>query len=180
MTALTIVHEPDATFDARPGMAHEIVELELPPTATVIVAELAALDGLPVGLWAALAVESERARVAVGGDADRLDAAARRSAPAAPFPTRLTAYAAALRAAHAQAPVRAPIAMPVAYHTLLAWSQAAEGSMLAWICSQLEVIPRRRHLWEAAAADRGQTLAEWVAMRSVAGNTLPRASRPGS
>ena len=43
-------------------MAHETVELELPPTATVIVSELAALDGLPVGLWAALAVESERAR----------------------------------------------------------------------------------------------------------------------
>ena len=59
----------------RPGMAHETVELELPPTATVIVSELAALDGLPVGLWAALAVESERAR----GDADAawLDEAAR-------------------------------------------------------------------------------------------------------
>ena len=189
MTALTVLPgglEPmDTPFvldhrSRRPGMAHETVELELPATATVIVSELAALDGLPVGLWAAIAVESERARVAVGGDADRLDAAARWTAPAAPFPTRLTAYAAALRAAHARDPVRAPIAMPVAYHTLLAWSRAAEGSMLAWICAQLEVIPRRRHLWEAAAAERGQTLAEWVAIRTAAGSTPPPAWPPGS
>ena len=87
MTALTVLHEPMDMRDAlslRPGMAHEIVELELPPTATVIVSELAALDGLPVGLWAALAVESERAR----GDADAawLDEAARELAPPAPYP----------------------------------------------------------------------------------------------
>ena len=105
MTALTVLHEPMDTRDAlslRPGMAHEIVELELPPTATVIVSELAALDGLPVGLWAALAVESERAR----GDADAawLDEAARELAPPAPYPTRLTAYAAALRAARPTRP----------------------------------------------------------------------------
>ncbi len=181
MTALTVLHEPMDTRDAlslRPGMAHEIVELELPPTATVIVSELAALDGLPVGLWAALAVESERAR----GDADAawLDEAAREPAPPAPYPTRLTAYAAALRAARPHDPVRAPIAMPVAYHTLLAWSQAAEGSLLAWICALLERMPRRRHLWEAAAAERGQTLAEWVAIRTAAGSTPPPAWPPGS
>ena len=69
-----------------PGMAHEIVELELPPTATVIVSELAALDGLPVGLWAALAVESERAR---GSTPTRRRWTRRRasSAPPAPYPT---------------------------------------------------------------------------------------------
>ncbi len=178
MTALTIVHEPDATLDARPGMAHEIVELELPPTATVIVCELAALDGLPVGFWAALAVESERARG--HADAAVLDEAAREIAPPAPYPSRLTAYAAALRAARPTEPVREPIAMPVAHHTLLAWSHAAEGSLLAWFCAQLERIPRRRHLWEAAAAERGQTLAEWVVTRAVAGSTPPQAWRPGS
>ena len=179
MTALTVLHEPmDTAVSLRPGLAHETVELELPPTATVIVAELAALDGLPVGLWAALAVESERAR----GDADAaaLDEAALDPAPRAPYPTQLTVYAAALRAARPVEPVRAPIAMPVPYHTLLAWSHAAEGSLLAWICALLERMPRRRHLWEAAAAERGQTLAEWVAMRAVAGSTPPRASRPGS
>jgi hypothetical protein len=178
MTALTILHEPLASLDARPGMAYETVELELPPTATVIVRELAGLDGLPVGLWAALAVESERARGEA--DADALDEAARELAPPPPYPSRLTAYAAALRAARPVEPVREPIAMPVAHHTLLAWTHAAEGSLLAWICTLLERMPRRRHLWEAAAAERGLTLAEWVITRAAAGSTPPRAWRPGS
>ena len=181
MTALTVLHEPIGTLagvSPRPGMAHETVKLELPPTPTVILCELAALDGLPVGLWAAIAVEAERAR----GDADAaaLDEAAREAAPPAPYPTRLTEYAAALRAARQHRPVRAPIVMPVPYHTLLAWSHAAEGSLLAWICALLERMPRRRHLWEAAAAERGQTLAEWVAIRAAAGSTPPPAWPRGS
>lgn len=187
MSALTVLsggHEPmEARFvlderACRPGMAHETVELELPPTAAAIVRELASLDGLPVGLWAALAVESERALA--GADPAPLDFAARTSAPPAPYPTRLTAYATALRAARPRPSERARIAMPVPYHTLLAWSQAAGGSMLSWICAQLETMPRRRHLWEAAAAERGQTLAEWVAIQRAAGSTPPQAWPRGS
>jgi hypothetical protein len=51
---------------------------------------------------------------------------------------------------------------------------------LPWICALLERMPRRRHLWEAAAAERGQTLAEWVAIRTAAGSTPPPAWPPGS
>lgn len=191
-TALTVLsagREPmEAPFALddraqRPGTAHEIVELDLAPTPTVIVRELASLDGLPVGLWAAIAVESERARVATGADIAALDAAASRTGPRAPFPTRLTAYAAALRAASSRPAERARIAMPVAYHTVLAWSLAAEGSMLAWICAQLEAVPRRRHLWEAAAAERGQTLGEWVALaatQTAASTSRSPEWRPGA
>jgi hypothetical protein len=178
MTALTVLHEPIDVLDVRPGVAHERVKLELPPTPTVILCELAALDGLPVGLWAALAVESERVRG--DADADTLDEAALEIGPPAPYPTRLTDYAAALRAARPHRPVRAPIVMPVAYHTLLAWSHAADGSLLTWVCGLLERMPRRRHLWEAAAAERGQTLAEWVAIRTAAGSTPPPAWPRGS
>ena len=150
MTALTVLpgaFEPmDTPFvldaGARPRVAHETVELELPPTATVIVAELAALDGLPVGLWAALAVESERARVAVGADAACARRGGSRDRAAGAVSDAPDRYAAALRARASDRP-RAGADRDARAPTTRCWRgrSAAEGSMLAWICASLERHP---------------------------------------
>lgn len=190
MTALRLIPgeghrlEDDTTpmrLDARsrrPGLAHEELGLSLDrSTAERVVRQT---DGLPPPLWAVIAIESERALGAATrpGESDavlarRLDWTARRTTPNPRRRTQLAAYAAALRrppATAQPAPVTTPLALLVPYHTLLAWEIAGDQdsvSLADWARARLATVEMGRCLWEAAAADAGQMLAEWVALRAA-------------
>jgi hypothetical protein len=166
----------------RPSVTHVDIELELPIDLARGADELAAEEGLATTVWVALVIESERAvRRACGNDSqadelrDRLDELAR--TPVAPVPggaARLGAFGKALRGAGSDAgplPKR-PVAIHperlsarAPYQALTAWRDAAigEGQRLdEWAAERLRWLPRGRFLWEASAAERGETLAEWV------------------
>lgn len=161
----------------RPGLAHEELDLVLDSSAAGRLAGEATSDGLPSPLWAVIAIESERALCAAAPTdwarrelCRRLDSAARLSVLEPRRDTRLDAYAAALR--HSPAPahyagVTTRLTLLVPYHTLLAWEVAADHDgipLLDWAHSQLVAVGPGRPLWEAAAAESGQTLGEWVAL----------------
>jgi len=162
----------------RPGLAHEELTLELDRELAARVTAQAASDGVPAPLWAVIAIESERARLAtVTGHPQeelsrRLDWIARRHREP-PRETRLAAYAAALRRASDPTDLgalRPPLALLVPYHSLVAWEIAAEDAgapLEEWARNQLGVAGRGRSLWEAAAAEAGQMLAEWVAVHAA-------------
>jgi hypothetical protein len=89
---------------------------------------------------------------------------------AEPYPSagedRLAAWASALRRADSRSePLEdAAIRLLVPYHTVVAWRQQARSlscSVAGWAREVLLSGPRGRHLWEAAAAERGQTMPEW-------------------
>jgi hypothetical protein len=159
----------------RPGMAHERIELPLDAPASATISRLMAAERLPTGLLAVIAIESERSLRRAAGNHDaaalarRLDWAARRAVR----PVRgsqLGAYAAALRRAEATptAPRGRRLELLVPYHTLLAWEMAADVigmGLETWACAHLATARAGRKLWEAAAAERGQMLAEWVAFQ---------------
>jgi len=161
----------------RPGVAHEEIQLVLDLPATRAIHRVATIEPLPIGLLAVIGIESERALQVAARDADaaalsrRLDWTARRGLPLCRRSTRLAAYAAALRAPQSiEAEVLGPtLDLLVPFHTLLAWEIAATAAGLPlndWACARLEVAGAGRRLWEAAAAERGQMLAEWVALLS--------------
>jgi hypothetical protein len=154
----------------RPGVAHE--ELEN-----------AAHDRLPLPLWVLIAIESERALHAAASSelgrselAARLDWVARMPPSDVSRETRLRAWAVVLRCPTdpprdvAPAPGVA-IDLLVPYHTLFAWKLAADRAevpLLEWARSRLASASRGRALWEAAAAETGCTLGEWVALSALA------------
>jgi hypothetical protein len=161
----------------RPGLAHEELDLALDSSTATRIAGDASREGVPSPLWAAIAIESERALCAAART-DRarrelrlyLDSAARQSGLGAQGDRRLEAYATALRQATARtrdASATTCLTLLVPYHTLLAWEIAADHEdtpLLDWARSRLLAVGPGRPLWEAAAAERGQTLGEWVAL----------------
>jgi hypothetical protein len=166
----------------RPGFAHEAVELTVDAELAEAVERAAATEGLPTMLWAALAIESERAlhahpreaMIAVSAIEDKLDAAARAttSTAAAPRGRRLTRYALALRRGTVRAagtPQRR-LTLAVPHHTVIAWELAAVDAQQAlggWARARLARLPAGRPRWEAAAALAGQTLGEWIAVQAA-------------
>jgi hypothetical protein len=171
---------PPLRLDAsarRPGVAHERLELHLDAPASTTISRLLVADRLPIALLAVIAIESERAlhAAARGRDAGALarglDWAARRAPPPRRC-TQLDAYAAALR--RAELPTREPspgrVELLVPYHTLVAWEIAAEAASMRlteWACARLAETGAGRRLWEAAAAERGEMLAEWIALQAA-------------
>jgi hypothetical protein len=168
----------------RPGLAHERLLLKLEQQGSEEVERAAFKDGIPPGLWAALAIESERAlRAAVGASGITREKLVEhlQQASLAKDPTvervrqhgrRLTAFARELRrgsaAIHSQA--TSSLEIPVAYHTLVAWdleAGAAGVSTDAWAARLLMSVPAGRTLWEASAAEAGQTLSEWIAIQAA-------------
>jgi hypothetical protein len=166
----------------RPGVAHDELVIVLDERLAEAVERAAAADGLPTSFWASIVIESERALTTVSDDlgfdndtlAKGLDAAACRPRFASPAyrGRRLVRYALALR--H-RAPRRATLpklrlSLAVAQHTLIAWELTAqtESRLVAdWARDRVAATPGRRALWEAAAAESGQTLAEWVGVQAA-------------
>ena len=174
--------EPDA-FDlsvqpTRPGTSHCELVLEVPPGLAEEVRQSAAREGLPPEAWAGFVIESERVLHFLGGPREqfleRLDTCAHRQGMAIPGGAqRLAEFAKALRATPARDPGRVrrlqttvgrlPVLAP--YRSISAWRGAAieaRQSMDEWAAAMLAVVPTGRPLWEAAAAERGETLAEWI------------------
>lgn len=162
----------------RPGIAHEELTLPLDEFTRRAVRQGAARDRLPAALWVVLVGESTRAlsRLAeissatVSEIAQALDARAARP-PATPRDDRLAAWACALRDAQA-APELADRALTllVPYHSAIAWhahARTLESSVAGWLRPALMAAGPARHLWEAAAAERGQTMAEWCAAEAL-------------
>ena len=164
----------------RPGMGHEELVLTVSRELAAAVEAAAAADGIPVGLWAGIAIESERALgvVADGSALGDLESALIAAAdapvggPLAHRGRRLVRYAKAIRA---QPPRRAgavarEVNVTVAHHTLLAWERAAADtrqSLEVWVTTRLERMPAGRVRWESAAAESGQTLSEWIALQAA-------------
>jgi hypothetical protein len=162
----------------RPGTAYEPLVLEPSPDRLEAVQRLAAAEGLPSGAWATLVIESERAislaAKLLGLSAPDLATAVDGAATAsccAQIPRgpggRLAAYARALRRAQARhaAERTTNLLVPVPYNLLVAWSRAATGTGQQphdWAVAALSTLPRGRVSWEAAAAETGSTLCEWV------------------
>ncbi len=164
----------------RPGLAHEEFNLCLDLPHAERACRRAAAEGLPPPLWAVIAIESQRALRAACPDessdaiASRLDWVARRPPRQVRRATRLAAYAAVLRCPpRTVQPVQVASELPllVPYHTSLAWEIAAEDDEIAlndWALVQLAAAGTRRPLWEAASAEAGQMLAEWIALHAGA------------
>jgi hypothetical protein len=192
MTALRLIpgeasgaEGPETSFhldqrSRRPGLAHEEILLELDFQLRNHLSALAAADGLPPALYAVIAIEAQRALHAVASEKEsvavlerELDWAARRPPPERSRATRLAAYAAALRRASPAPHLSVaphPLALLVPYHTLITWelSSGADGLALSdWASKQLAGAAAGRSLWEAAAAEHGQTLAEWIGLRAA-------------
>ena len=162
----------------RPGVAYESTRITASDDAIAAVCQTSALEGLPAGPWAALAIETSRslhlAARLVGMSASRLaieldDAAAApesQRVPAGPG-GRLLAYARALRVAPPRTVESAPspFVLPVPYVAVVAWQHAAtesDAKVGEWATSLLTELPTSRVAWEASAAEAGQTVCEWV------------------
>jgi hypothetical protein len=181
-------YEPRSGFDlraqpARPGLAHEQLELALEAQEVAAIEAAASAEGVPTGLWASIVIESERvlciAAEATGAARPTLeavlnDASTDRSAMdfVRRHGRRLAEYARALRNDFAEpfGDPRHRLAVPVGYHTLVAWeieAGKAGKTLEQWGVGLLIQAPAGRARWEAAAAESGQTLGEWVAVEAA-------------
>jgi hypothetical protein len=156
----------------RPGDLCDWIELELASDAAARIAERARI---PVGLWLAIAIEAKRVLGAYGPGAEadleaQLDHAARARIDAAVCraPARaLRAYADALRAGSEPVAEEARgllvLTPPQAMST--SWEHHARPAGLTlgtWLAREAGSDLAGRVDWEAAAAERGQSLAEWI------------------
>jgi hypothetical protein len=168
----------------RPGMTHSKIELRTHEGLALAAGDLAEAEGLREDCWIGLAIESERAVLQAAGDEAesslirfQLDELARSpSVPVPGAPIRLMRFAAALRQLEGQQRVRVAgradaaerdvtLGVTIPYQSVGAWRRSAieAGQTLDfWAAERLRELPQRRVLWEATAAERGESLAEWV------------------
>jgi len=163
----------------RPGVTHSEIELRLPVDLGVKVSASATEERIPVAVWIGLVIESTRALdqarregQRIGALDDELDQLARVPQPPVPgAASRLAEFGRSLRDDHRRPePERdlnhpGPLVARVPYPALTAWRLAAIESGQSvddWAAAALAQLPRARYLWEASAAERGETLAEWV------------------
>jgi hypothetical protein len=172
----------------RPGVTHTEVELQVGVELAEAASRVAIEEGLSIPVWIGFVVESERAVEQACSDKREidelrgcLDRMARASSP--PIPggaTRLAEFGKALRNVGETPPQRsaarldlrtaAKISARVPYQVVTAWRLAAIESgqpVDAWAIDHLRRLPRGRFRWEAAAAERGETLAEWVLVQAA-------------
>lgn len=172
----------------RPGVTQTEIELQVGTELMEAASQAATEEGLSVSVWIGFVIESERAvRQACGENREidelreRLDGMARELNPPIPgAATRLAEFGRALRNA-AMAPTQgsamggnlrtpARLSARVPYQAVTAWRLAAieNGQPVnAWAIKHLQRLPRGRFRWEAAAAERGETLAEWVLVQAA-------------
>ena len=172
----------------RPGVTYSEIDFRVPIDLARTAVEIAADEGLQGSVWVGLVIESERI-VGQACDGEHqaeklrsyLDELARTPSPPVPGgAARLTEFGKALRGA-ARRPEQGPaVAQRIAeqprltarapYQALTAWRRAAIGSgqrLDKWAAGRLLRLPRARFLWEASAAERGETLAEWVLVHAT-------------
>jgi hypothetical protein len=165
----------------RPGVAHEPLAARLDGALAHAVSEAASGDGVDIAAWVVLTVESERSLDALALAPRERDLLTRfldeeAAQPAPGFiggAARLRAYAAALRrlrSAPLPQSLSRQLILAVPYHSASAWARsaaAANCSPQEWVATVVARLPRRRHLWEAVAAEQGSTLGEWIALQAA-------------
>jgi hypothetical protein len=162
----------------RPGELPTPVVIRLAPGALRALQAGARAARVPAPLWSRCAVDAARlleetakllalTRLELIAELDRR--AERIASPVTPAAaSKQIAYARALR--RGEAPVSATplfgsltVLLPDTIRTAWACAASRTGmSMDHWIETELASAPRQAHLWEAASAEAGQTLAEWV------------------
>jgi hypothetical protein len=165
----------------RPGELADLLVVALDDHARGKAEKLARAAALPLPLMVVIAVESERAlrEAAEAGGFDVAELAAALDAVAAeavilgfdpPAARRLRAYAAAVRSGGYDGSPSARSELVIAHHVLARWSLVAQATGLtldAWLSELLGAAETGRERWEAAAADEGQMLAEWIALHAL-------------
>jgi hypothetical protein len=174
----------------RPGELCREVHLDAGGHEAVVVT-CATAAGVPVSLWATVAVESRRcvaltsALFAVTDAAvtATLDAAAEEQThpdePDAASRSRLSDYGQALGRASAHSPKHTlgRVLLRPSLRMLTAWSLAsgeAGVTLKAWASGLLEYPVGEPVRWEASAALAGQTLAEWTLVQTARRLRSPR------
>jgi hypothetical protein len=165
----------------RPGVAHEPLAARFDGALAHAVAEAASGDGLDIAAWVVLTVESERSLDALTlapGERDLLVRFLDEEAGQPPpgfigGPVRLRAYGAALRRLRSTPlpqGLSRQLTLAVPYHSAGAWARraaVANCSPQEWVTTIVARLPRRRHLWEAVAAEQGSMLGEWIALQAA-------------
>jgi hypothetical protein len=164
----------------RPGELCEEVPLGVAASVRFAVDERAAAAGIPCVLWTSLAIEARRAATATAQTlglsydsvVDQLNAAAEDPGDRRGVRTRLTDYALALRSAQPRPPTQAigPLLARPSVTVITAWSDSARREGLAledWALATLVDAPGDALLWEAGAAEAGQTLLEWALIQAA-------------
>lgn len=160
----------------RPGELPESVLVELGAAAR-LVEDRAAHAGIPAGLWLRLGVEAvrhveelaEALDLPPTGVLEALDSALEDVPSLAPLEARRQrAYAQQLRAANSSGsrrPHMSRYSLAIPDYMVAAWSIAAAEAAMAistYVATIVKRVPPRVAEWEAAAAERGQPLAEWI------------------
>lgn len=174
-----------ATHPLRPGLAHEPLQIHLERGLRRAVADHAHRDGLSAPAWAVIVIESQRALTLAAEISPHTAAELERRLHAVAAPStyttlprgpgsRLAAYARQLRATPQAGTPRDHLAadplLPVPYNLLTAWRQIARAehrTPAEWAAAKLANLPAGRVEWEAAAAETGATLGEWVLLHAA-------------
>jgi hypothetical protein len=168
----------------RPGELCREIRLDV-GVHEAVVAVAAAAAGVPVSLWATVAVESQRcvgltsalfsvpdAVVIAALDDAAAKAQAHPGEQDAVSASRLCEYGRALARAGAHLPERTlgGVLLRPSLRILTAWSLASEEAgvaLEAWASGLLEHPGGEAVRWEASAALVGQTLAEWTLVQAA-------------
>jgi hypothetical protein len=168
----------------RPGELCREIRLDI-GGHEAIVAAAAAAAGVPVSLWATVAVESQRcveltsalfsvpdAVLITALDDAVAEGQAHPGEQDAVAPSRLCEYGQALAQAGARTPERAlgGVLLRPSLRLLTAWSLASEEAGMAleaWASELLDHPVGEAARWEASAALSGQTLAEWTLVQAA-------------
>lgn len=173
------IHHPSLSAQPfRPGELPAPLVLRLPAGTRRAAANAASAVQIPVSLWIRTAVDCSRHLHEVtrfagssAGLRETLDELAERApvhSMGALARRRQWLYAQALRRGDPSAPrsvSASPLTVLLPDTSLAAWSQSAAtcGLDLERWCEQLvQAAPERPHLWEAAAAEAGRSLGEWI------------------
>jgi len=172
--AYDLVRQPQ-----RPGDLCGEVVLTVPADDSARYEEEASRLGLPVELWATLAAEASRSIATVCALTGKSGYAATGLLDEAALDsgvdfhrTRLNDYAKALRTSSPRPTVKSlgRIALRPSLSALTAWEVEAERigtSSQAWALAAVESATGGFVGWEAAAADRGQSMVEWATLQAA-------------
>lgn len=166
----------------RPGELPDVVQVDFPPNLAQLAQQKAAAAGIPTELWIRIAAEAER-HLRTAADlldlsgsqvADHLDAVASEPLGAlAPVSAhRQRAYAKLLRSGQAgpTPPPRNRFTLRLPDQMLAAWTLLASRNSKStsdFVADLLPTAPRHAVRWEAASAEGGQQLGEWIYMQSL-------------
>lgn len=166
----------------RPGIAHECLSLTPEPRLLNRAEQVAAAEGLSIGQWSAITIESERVLRAAAArthqpmeELERYfcsEAVNARASIMSRRGRRLNGYARALRSTSPREPLllAGELRIAVPYHSLLAWELEATGAgelLERWAIGLLSSLPGGRVPWEAAAAEAGSVLEGWAVLQAA-------------